>query len=203
MRFCAFLLLLCFALPFNAVVASAQQPQQKIIQWPPPPGKFIGPAVKSVDGELTSTEVVAVEIIEIIAGNKSVLIGQSFLAEEDWLKSFSVRMKNISDKAIVGARIDFSMPEAKHGESNLGSSLEYSIGAGSGKGLKEKREVLPGEEFVLTRSNEAYGQDQLFIKERSGVENISLVRLGLAWVKFADGTLWIGQASGRKGTASR
>lgn len=194
-------LLFSFVITFSAGVPA--QERQRLIGWPSPPAKFIGPTLKSSDGKLSPTDVIAVEIVEVIAFEKPVLIGQPFSAGDDWLKSFSIRMKNISDQTIVGARLDFSMPEAKHGESNLGSSIEYGIGAGSGKGLRERKEALPGAEFVLTRSREGYEQDQLFVKERSDVENISLVRLGLAWIKFADGTLWIGQARERKGTVNR
>lgn len=193
--------LVCSTVLLAASIAFAQEQQQRIIEWPPPPGKLIGPAIKGPDGKLIASEIVAVEIIAVVAGNQTVSIGQPFTAGNEWLRSFSVRMKNISDKPIVGARIDFGMPEAKSGESNLASNLEYGVGAGMGKGLREQKEVMPGEEFVLTRSSEGYEHDQRFLKEKSGVEMISRVRLGLAWVKFADGTLWIGQAQERKESA--
>lgn len=185
------------AVALTASATFAQEMRERVIAWPPPPGKFIGPAVKGHDGKLTASGILAVEIVEVLAAGSPVNIGQPFTADDEWLRSFSVRMRNISDKPIVGARMDFGMPEARRGETYLGSNLGYGIGAGTGKGLRDQRQIMPGEEFVLTRSGEAYGRDQRFLKEKSGVENISHVRLGLAWVKFGDGKLWIGQARER------
>ena len=78
-------LLFSFTLFLGASV-SAQQ-QQRLIQWPPPPGKFIGPAIKSTDGTLLPTEVIAAEIIDVVAGEKPVLArepaGEAILGDRE------------------------------------------------------------------------------------------------------------------------
>lgn len=169
------------------VVTSGQE-QERVVAWPPQPGKFVGPMASGPDGTMVATESVAVEIVEVLVGGQPVGIGRPFTAGEDWLRGLSIRVKNISDKPLVGARIDFSLPEGK-----VMSSLEYGRGATFGKGAREQKAVIPGEEFVLIRTVGAYESDRKWMAEKSGRTDFTRVQLGLAWVKFEDGMLWVGQ----------
>jgi hypothetical protein len=165
------------------------QGQERTIEWHP--GTAIGPMVKGADGSSMAADFMALEIVNISVAGESVSLGQPFLAGADWMKGFSIRVKNISAKRIVGARLDFSLPEAKGG---LGSNLGYGRGMDMGKGAQEPSMIAPGEEFELIRTEAAYDHDQKWIAETSGITNLNRVWLGLAWVKFEDGTVWFGQA---------
>jgi hypothetical protein len=168
------------------------QGQERTIDWHP--GTAVGPMVKGTDGSVQPADFVALEIVSITAAGKSISLGELFVADADWMKDFKIRVKNTSAKRIVGARLDFSLPEAKYGEGGLASNLGYGRGEDMGKGAQELRVIALGEEFDLIRTEAAYEHDKKWITEKSGITNLSRVWLGLAWLKFDDGTVWVGQA---------
>src|SRR5215210_5154637 len=59
---------------------------------------------------------VALQIVEIKAGGNPVTLGQTFAADEDWLRSLSVRIKNVSGKTINVLPISFGLSELDTGK---------------------------------------------------------------------------------------
>lgn len=93
-------------------VASANcQTAQKVLVWSDHP---IGS-----HNELTSPphqifkQLDAIEIQGINAGSKSITIGERFSANEDWLGELTFRIKNISDKEIIGVQVTLLLSELK------------------------------------------------------------------------------------------
>ena len=61
--------------------------------------------VFSCTGRLT------VEIEEIAVDGKSIIVGEPFAAADDWLKSLTVRVRNISGQRLVRVQITLVLPE--------------------------------------------------------------------------------------------
>jgi hypothetical protein len=133
----------------------------------------------------------ALEVISILVSEKPIILGQPFVAGDDWMKDFKVRVRNVSGHSIIHVRLHFSLPEAKNGEAITGFSLDYGRRVGDIEESKQKL-VLAGEEFELTHSEAEYERDRQWIAEWSGVTSISHVKFGRAVVRFEDETVWAG-----------
>ena len=137
------------------------------------------------------TEIKGVELIGVSVGGKIVTPGVPFAAGEDWLKTLTVKLKNVSDKPISSVRMSFSRPEAKFKDSGLGFTLEFGSLSAMLKNREINKTVRPGEEFELTQSEHLYYSGKAFMIEKTGVANITRVLIGAATVQFEDGSLWM------------
>src|SRR5689334_10112633 len=82
-------------------------------------------AVVGEGGKPSATDITALEMLEIQVEGKTIKLGQPFSAGADWLSTFAVKVKNISNKNISSIRLHFGLPEAKSNGSISGFSLEY------------------------------------------------------------------------------
>lgn len=140
-------------------------------------------------GLMVPTQVKGIEVIEIKAGDKPVVFGQSFTANEDWLKTLSIKIRNVSDKTINLVDMSFNLPEASTKEMGFG----FVIGNGDVASFDKNRSrkiILPGEEAVLTRSDVQYDRDSKGIAQRTGKSDFHQIITGVTTVRFADGELW-------------
>ncbi|MCA1567838.1 MAG: hypothetical protein LC803_19765 [Acidobacteria bacterium] len=150
------------------------------------------PIIRNRDGKTTPTNLMALEVVNILVKKKSVALGQPFVADDDWMRNLKVRVRNISRQPIVHVWLHFSLPEAKNGEIITGFSLDYGKRVGAVVIEGEHKLALPGEEFELTRSEAEYERDSRWIAQWSGVTSISRVWFGQAVVGFEDKTVWGG-----------
>ena len=163
----------------------------RIIEWPPLENP-LGNVLAGENGRYIPTEIKALEIVFISAEGSRISPGVPFTAQDDWLKTFTVRVKNTSDRPIQAIRLHFGLPEAKRGDAISGFSLEYGKGLGTGIDYGEQKVMAPGEEVELVRNERHYKRDSEGIAQRTGVSNFTRVLLGHATVKFEDGTVWTG-----------
>ncbi len=168
-------------------VLSIAQVSQRVVDWHPQiiPGKFKAGGC----GILFPSEISALEVIEIKVADKPVVLGQAFDANEDWLKTLSVKVKNVSGKPISLVRTSFNLPEAKNEKGTMGFSLIYGEEfSNSDTDNKPQKVIFPGQEVILARNE--IRQHLEAITQRSGKTDFSKVLIGLTMVKFEDGTTW-------------
>lgn len=135
------------------------------------------------------SEISALEVVEIKVADKPVVLGQAFDANEDWLKTLLVKVKNVSGKPISSVRTGFNLPEAKTEKGTNGFSLIYGEEfSNSDTDNKSQKVILPGQEVILTRNE--IRQHLEAITQRSGKTDFSKVLIGSTMVKFEDGTIW-------------
>ncbi len=138
---------------------------------------------------LQKTDEKGVELVEFTVDGKSVAIGESFTAGDDWLKTLTVKLKNVSGKPITSARMSFGRPEAKFKDSSLGFSLAFgSLGLMTAD--RQPKIILPGEVFELKQDENTYNSEKAFMIEKTGVSNITKIIIGMTLVQFDDGYLW-------------
>lgn len=75
-----------------------------------PEGNF----VKDEARRLIPSPLKALEIVAINAAGQLITLGQPFTADGEWLKDLSVKVRNISGKAISSIRISFTLPETRY-----------------------------------------------------------------------------------------
>jgi hypothetical protein len=183
----SFQLILAFAFIIVLVGTASAQPKDRIIEWPTYPQGRISSAAEEIK---LSPVIEALEIVDITVVGRSITVGQPFAADDDWLRSLTFRMKNISGQPITGARIFFSLPETKPETNSLGFSLEYGKGLSTGIPSDEQRVIMPNEEFELKFNEAQYERHRKFVSEWSKLPSFSKVWIGVAGVKFKDGSSW-------------
>jgi hypothetical protein len=160
----------------------------KVVDWPPASSEQA--YVKSESGRAVTSNLKGLEIVEITVDGKPVVPGQLFSASDDWLRTFAVKIKNISEKPISSVRLAFGLPEAKSGSAISGFSLEYGKELSTGIDYGRQDPILPGQEVDLTRSAAYYTRDTNGIAKRTGITTFNSILIGVAVVRFDDGTIW-------------
>jgi hypothetical protein len=129
-------------------------------------------------------------ISEIKVAGQPVTPGRPFAAAgADWLRSLTVRIKNVSAKPIACVRIYLSLPEARYHAGGAGFQFLYGGEApADGRCAADTKPLLPGEESELSFTDDSYEVTRKFAQGLSGVTDFSRVRLGTADVVFGDGT---------------
>lgn len=102
---------------------------------------------------------IALELVEIKVDGRPIILGQSFDADEHWLKNMTLRVKNISNKPIISFGVGGGLLEGVDEELPLRASFPYGIGWSWGNWFnpeKEKpkgRALMPGESVELSYVN--------------------------------------------------
>lgn len=109
--------------------------------------------ISNQKGESVSTDERALELVEIKVEGKIVKLGEPFAAKSDWLKTLTVKMRNVSAKPISRIMITLVFPETKKGDSYSGSWISYSaIDPDTGE-LNEKKLAMPNAAVEAVKSD--------------------------------------------------
>ena len=181
-----FSIAVCFAL---TALVRPMQAQERMVEWP------AHPLVK-LDQSASTTRLAnvkeAVEIVEVKVGDAAITIGRSFLAGDDWLRGLCFRMRNVSGRPIIGARLSFSLPETMVDNNGLGFSFEYGRGLSTGIPSSEQKVVMPDEEFELKFNDRQFQRHRQFVTDRSKLNSFGKIIIGTIIVKFEDESIWVG-----------
>jgi len=182
----------CLCCLVGILLASATtqaQARDRVVEWSAHPLVQIN--ASAVAGTLSDVKE-AVEIVDVRVGDLSITLGRPFLAGDDWLRGLCFRMKNISGRPIIGARLSFGLPETKGGSNSLGFSMEYGRGESTGIPSDEQKIVMPNEEFELKFNEKQYQRYRQFVTRQSSLSSFSNVSIKYLVVKFEDGSVWLG-----------
>jgi len=181
---------LAFAMPLLAALTifTFGQTRDRILDWHPLPPV---PVDNRLNGQPTSLE--PLELVEITVEGRPVICGQPFIAGTDWLKSLTLKIRNVSTQPIKFIRISFYVPEAKFKDSFLGFSLEYGRETSDGVSLSYGTErLMPGTETELARSADAYYRYRDTVAKGGVNTDFTKAFIGLTYLRFEDGTVWDG-----------
>jgi hypothetical protein len=96
-----------FLLIFTA--SGAAQTPQRVLQWSDHPAGSHHERTRAPNQIFKQLD--AIEIQSINLGGKSIAIGEPFSVDEDWLRDLTFRVKNVSDKDLMGIQITLILPE--------------------------------------------------------------------------------------------
>lgn len=178
---------MCSIILFGTYTFALAQANDKVIELPPFP---VGKITRAAEDVNLSPVMNAVEIVEIRVAETAVTLGQRFAADDIWLKTLTVKMRNVSGQPIIGVRMGFGLPETKNENGLLAFSLEYGKGVSTGIKSDAQKVIIPDEEFELKFNDAQYQRHQKFISERSNITNFSKIWIGITTVKFEDGSVW-------------
>lgn len=154
------------------LLVSGQEPD-RVVDWQPV--------------RLTS-EAKVFEIVDIKVAGKSIIIGQPFAADNDWLDALTFRVRNVSGKTITVLGFGVAFPELND---SGGVSPMFSITYSAESVKKDsgaRKPLMPNEEMDLKLP-----KDQLAIMRRvsmgkTGTANLSKVNILSGLANFADGS---------------
>jgi len=167
-------------------VTGLGQVRDRILTWPPIPSGRI----TSAQEDKLSTVEEAVQISDIRVEGHSITLGQTFTADDDWLRTLTIRLKNVSGLRIIAARIHIGFPETRDSERFIGTTLEYGKALRVGIPSEERPVVMPNEEFEMKFSDLQYQSKLQFFAKHAGTAQFSKVWIAQTLIKFEDGTLW-------------
>lgn len=136
-------------------------------------------------------ETTSLKVVEIRAGGQTVTLNHPFPADDDWLKSLTVRIKNVSDRTINVLPVTFGLSELntdKRGDIAM-TVLRglYGDGTEVREPTDERKPILPGEEIDFT-----FTEKQLcIIREMAARKGITPTRIAFspsAFVTLEDGS---------------
>jgi hypothetical protein len=131
------------------------------------------------------------EIVEFRVDGKLLKPGQPFSGEGEWLKTFSVKVRNISGKRISSIKLYFGLPEAKYDNGVSGFSLVYGTALSPNIDGVPQSPLDPNQEIELIRNHRRYTLDRDAIIRRTGVTDFHSVIIGATAVEFEDGSVWM------------
>lgn len=134
-----------------------------------------------------------VDVMAIVTDTGTIQSGKNFSAPDFWLRGLTLRVKNLSEKPIVGARYAVILPNIPGRSNPIGTWLEY--GQINSDNEKEKLvAVRPGDEFNVSLEIGNYDDLALGLEENFSISIGHLVaaRVVLQEVNFKDGTRWVG-----------
>ena len=132
-------------------------------------------------------DVIVITGIEV--AGRPVTPGEPFAAGDDWLRGFTLRVRNISSKPITYLEIGLSFPEARYHNGGIGHPLRYGRNvAGAHQNAPNPMLLWPGEEAELTFTDEEFHNFRTFAERLNGSADFHMLQVGMASVRFADGT---------------
>ena len=171
------------ALVFCGVTLVSAQTQNKVVEWSKSPIGSNKVETAAADLKL-SRQIDGVEIEDIGVASKSVIIGEPFAADDDWLKSFTVRVKNISAQRLVAVQITLVLPAMSYESPDI----VFCYGCAKSEGDKG---VMPGEEVELKMLGGGfYDWVKSRITEKGSISRITKAEIHHMYVTLPDGTKW-------------
>lgn len=181
---------LVFAMALLAVLTTLTfgQARERLLDWRPLPMHVDN----RVNGQPTGWE--PLQLLEITIEGRPITCGQPFVADIDWLKGLTLKIRNVSGKTIKYIRISFTVPEAKFKDSTLGFALEYGKEEFS-DGVKLSygpERLMPGAETELVNDVARYNRYRDLLAKEGGSTDLTKAFIGMTYVRFDDGMIWDG-----------
>jgi hypothetical protein len=161
---------------FLAAAPALSQDKQRMVQWEEP-------LDTSQAKSSTYTIVPQIEVLEIVGSavsGKAIELGESFTADDEWLKNLTFRVKNVSSASIKTVQLNLFLPQIMPGGPMV--TLCYGCGnVGVGQSIKPGDEV----EMKVVFYDWLLGQ----ITSKSSLSNITGAEIRDMLVTLPDGKI--------------
>ena len=135
-------------------------------------------------------------ITDLKVNAQSVSFDQRFAADDDWLKSLVVKVKNKSDKRVLFVSIELLFPR-RQGSKDQGAMFDVFYG---NRALQDRQPtaseqligIAPGETTEIGFSVQKFVDLTSFLKATNFPQSIEKINLRLGSVIFDDNTMWRG-----------
>ena len=141
-----------------------------------------------------------VEIISISVGDKKQhAINETFEKETDWLKDFSVRIKNKSEKRIVFFSWGLEFPETEATGNRMIYMLYYGVSPyRKPKDYENEGPIPAGETFELAIDQKKYERLKAFVGTRHWLDGLTRAEIRILSIHYDDDTGWSAGSSTKR-----
>ncbi len=141
-----------------------------------------------------------IKIVGVETNKRKVVLGKSFLDDDDWMKGLTVRVVNSSGKSLshIGIRLDFERPADQAAQPGAVWDLWYGVSPFHFK----PDEIIPpplnpliqpGAVQSIALTDSEYGYMRAFLWDFKFPASIENVHITVYTIGFTDGTAWGGQ----------
>lgn len=134
--------------------------------------------------------------------DQSIAFGEKFDADDDWLKKFSLSVKNKSDKLILFASIQLQFPRSADSQGEMAvEDVFYGNWALKRRPPAQDERIVgiaPGETVVIAMTEQESFDLQRFLSATGFSQSIERVDIRLDSVIFADDSMWTRGATARR-----
>ena len=141
-----------------------------------------------------------IKIVGVETNKRKVILGKSFLDDDDWMKGLTVRVANSSGKTLthIGIKITFDRLPDEVEQRGASWDLWYGVSPFHFKPDEDVPPPLvpliqPGEIQTLNLSDSEYGFLRAFLWDFKFPASIEKIHLTVYTIGFSDGTAWGGQ----------
>jgi len=132
-----------------------------------------------------------VEIVAIRNRTRQLALDETFLQEKEWLKDFSIKIKNKSEKRISFLALQLEFPET----TSTGDLMAFQMYYGAHPMRKpadyeNEVPVSPGETLEMAVDVKRFDRLKKFIETRSSLDSLSRAVIRILAIHYDDGTTW-------------
>jgi hypothetical protein len=176
-------ILISLGLIVCALSIAVSQTQKKIVEWTQRP---LGTNnERAAPGTQLLPKLESIQIDDVATDGTSITIGQTFSAADDWLKTFVIRVKNVSEKQLASIQMTLILPDMDH------ASPDIVYCYGCARAEKEKG-IAPGEIVDLKiLGDDFYDWVKSRAAEKGGISRMNKAQIREMLVTLPDGTHWL------------
>jgi len=161
------------------------QSQERIIDFPKVPETR---SLKRTGTEQpVATDEKALALVEITVNGKAVLPEKAFSAGDDWLKSLTIKLKNVSDKPVSSILVSFQIPKTETGN-NASLGLVFRHNQTKINPTTKEKLVMPDEIIELSMTEKEYDIAKGVWLQKTGKTVFNQIILGSVVAMFEDGS---------------
>ncbi len=132
-----------------------------------------------------------IEIVEITSDERKLKLNEKFTQENDWLKDFTIKFKNISGKPIVYVSVVIDFPETDSTGNRIAHFLKYGVNPLARKNTNDEPKLLaPNDTTEVKLTSEKHTKLKNFLAQRNFLADLTKAHLTIMVVHFEDGTYW-------------
>ncbi len=133
-----------------------------------------------------------IEFVELKSNGNKFKLDEKFTQEEDWLKDFTLSIKNVSGKPITHISLAITFPETQSTGLPMTHFINYGVPPNVSQKNNDKLKLLaPNETVQISLSEENYAGLKNFLATRNhSLKDLTQARLTIMLVDFEDGTKW-------------
>jgi hypothetical protein len=141
-------------------------------------------------GRFSQTENEPIKITKLNTEGKEATLDKAFSGSDDWLKSLSIEVENVSGQPLVYIDLELLFPDTLATGNIMGYSVEFGQNSRARVPRGEPIRFMPKAAKTLSLSEKHYENLRQFLEKRQPLSTINKVLIWIRTIYFEDGRIW-------------